>query len=405
MKILMVNKFLYKVGGCENYMFGLAEALEKNGHEIQYFGLKSPKNTVGNKFNIYVNSYDDLKIFNPFSLVYNKKAKKLMLKILDLYKPDLVHMNNIYYHLSSSIIDACKVKGVPVVMTIHDYQLVCPNHMLYRFDIDSVCEECVKNKNAKSCKRYKCVKNSKLKSILASMESNRIHKKKPYDYVSKFICPSQFIMDKLIEGGYDQNKMLLMRNFVNSSKCDSVPCKKDYALYFGRLSNEKGIELLIEAWPDNAKLVIAGTGPLQDKIKNINKPNVEYVGFTTGEPLTKLIKEAKFSIYPSKWFENCPLSIIESISLCTPVVAANAGGNPELIDDKTNGLLYKNNDAVDLKNKIEYLLTNPTVLQKMYKNCLDYKRVPNINEYYNNIIKEYESLAKNTNLLNRKLIQ
>ena len=161
----MVNKFLYRVGGCENYMFGLADSLKKNGHEVQYFGLKNEKNIVGNDFNLYVDSYDDKKIFNPLSIVYNKKAKKLMSKLLDLYKPDVVHMNNIYYHLTPSIIDACKEKGVPVVMTVHDYQLVCPNHMLYRFDINDVCEQCVKERSSKGCKQNKCIKNSKLKSI------------------------------------------------------------------------------------------------------------------------------------------------------------------------------------------------------------------------------------------------
>ena len=388
----MVNKFLYRVGGCENYMFGLADSLKKNGHEVQYFGLKNEKNIVGNDFNLYVESYDDKKIFNPLSIVYNKKAKKLMGKLLDSYKPDVVHMNNIYYHLTPSIIDACKEKGVPVVMTVHDYQLVCPNHMLYRFDINDVCEQCVKERNSKGCKQNKCIKNSKLKSILGAMEFNRNHKNHPYDYVSYFLCPSEFIKNKLIDGGYDANKTILMRNFISSVKANEVPNKKDYALFFGRLSNEKGIELLLEAWPENRELVIAGTGPLEDEVRKVNKPYIKQLGFISGEGLQTLIKEAKFSIYPSKWFENCPLSIIESISFCTPVVAANAGGNPELIDDKVNGLLYENNNPKDLREKIEYLFDNESVLNDMIKNCLSYKRVPTIDEYYNEIIKLYSKL-------------
>ena len=392
MKVLMVNKFLYPVGGCESYMFSLAKKLQEHGHEVEFFGLKNPKNIVGNKWNLYVDSYDDKKVFNPLSLVYNKKAKKLMLKILDEFKPDIVHMNNIYYHLSSSIVDACKLRKIPVFITIHDYQFVCPNHMLYRFDIDSICTECVEHKNTKYCVKHNCVKNSKLKSYLAHLEGKRLRKCRPYDYVSGFICPSEFIQNKLIEGGYPKEKMILIRNFISAAKNDKVPSKKNYILYFGRLSEEKGIKLLLEALPDNVKLVVAGTGPLADYVKSQNKENVEYVGFKSGSELRTLIEEALFSIYPSKWFENSPFSIIESISLCTPVVAAKAGGNVELIDDGVNGLLYKNNDANDLRAKIEYLINDRKVLEKMHQNCTKYKKVPNEEEYYQMIEKIYQKV-------------
>lgn len=391
MKILMVNKFLYPVGGCESYMFSLAKKLQEHGHEVEFFGLKNPKNIVGNKWNLYVDSYDEKKIFNPLSLVYNKKAKKLMLRILDEFKPDIVHMNNIYYHLSSSIVDACKLRKIPVFITIHDYQFVCPNHMLYRFDIDSICTECVKHKNTKYCVKHNCVKNSKLKSLLAHLEGKRLMKKRPYDNISGFICPSEFIKNKLVEGGYPKDKMITIRNFISAAKNEVVPKKKEYILYFGRLTEEKGIKLLIEALPEKAHLIIAGTGQLADYVKEQNKKNIEYVGFKSGQELRTLIEEALFSIYPSKWYENSPFSIIESISLCTPVVAANAGGNPELIDDQINGLLYKNNDANDLRSKIEYLLNNRKALEKMHNNCTKYKKVPNEEEYYQTIIKYYEN--------------
>lgn len=394
MKVLMVNKFLRPVGGCESYMFGLANKFKEHGHEVEYFGLKNDQNTVGNSYNIYVDSYDDKKLFNPFILVYNKTAKKLMGEILDKYQPDIVQMNNIYYHLSSSIIDACKERKIPVVITIHDYQLVCPNHMLYRFDIDAPCTECVEKKNTKPCVAHKCVKNSKLKSYLAHLEGKRIRSKRPYDYVSAFVCPSQFILDKLVEGGYPKDKMLLMRNYISAAKNEKVPAKKDYVLYFGRLSDEKGIPLLLESLPKDVKLIIAGTGPLENLVKEHVGENIEYVGFKKGDELRKLIEEAKFSIYPSKWFENSPFSIIESISLCTPVLAASEGGNVELIDDKINGLLFKNNDPKDLGEKISYLYHNDDVLKEMYKNCLKYKKVPNEEEYFQAMIKKYEEFIR-----------
>lgn len=392
MKILMVNKFLYKVGGCENYMLGLGEMLKENGNEVQYFGLFSEKNIVFNDYNIYVKSYDDKKVLNPFSLIYNKNAYKKMIKIIKEYKPDIVHMNNISYHLTSSIIDACKHQKVPVVMTIHDPQLVCPNHMLYRYDNKEICNKCITENNFKNCLKYKCIKGSKLKSFLGYKESVRTHKKLSYNYISKLICPSCFISDKLIDGGYSEKKIEVLRNYASIEKNKVIPIKKDYILFFGRLSEEKGIQLLLNALPDNLKLIVAGNGPLLNELKKNNKKNVEFVGFKSGVELRELISGAMFSVYPSKWYENCPLSIFESISLCTPVIASNCGGNPELIDDKKTGLLYKNNDIDDLKMKIEYLTANKDVLNNMYLNCLKYERVPNKFDYYKEIMKIYEEV-------------
>ncbi len=394
MKILMVNKFLYKVGGCENYMFGLGDILIQKGHEVQYFGLYSEKNIGTNEMSLYVKNYDEKKLINPFSLLYNREAYKKMLKLLDLYAPDIVHMNNISYHLTSSIIDACKKRNIPVVMTIHDPQLICPNHMLYRYDTKKICNECVKTQDFKKCLKYKCIKGSTLKSYLGYRESVRTHSKKAYDYISKLICPSEFIRNKLIEGGYSEEQIIVLRNYSSKKRSVETIDKKDYILFFGRLSEEKGIDLLLEALPDNIKLVIAGTGPLSDKVSSLTKSNVKYVGFKTGIELEKLISEALFSVYPSKWYENCPLSIFESINLCTPVIAANCGGNIELIDNNINGLLYENCNAEDLKSKINYLYNNPDILKNMQENCLNYNKVPSQDDYYNKLINLYEKVLK-----------
>ena len=390
MKILFVNKFLYTVGGCENYMIELAKTLNEQGHETQFFGCDSEKKTLSNEFGIYVKSYDDKKIFNPFTLVYNKKAGKQLSKLLDLYKPDIVHMNNISYHLTSSVIDACKKKKVPVVMTVHDPQLVCPNHMLYRFDTKEICDECIQKKSFKPCLEHKCLKGSFLKSYLGYKESIRTHKLDSYSYISKLICPSEFIQSKLIAGGYSKEQTMVLRNFSNVQKSDKKISKQDYVLFFGRLSEEKGIDVLLKAMPDDIKLIIAGTGPLADMIKKVNKSNISYVGFKSGDELKKLIQGARFSIYPSKWYENCPLSIFESITLGTPVIAANQGGNVELIDDGINGVLYENCNVEDLNSKITALYNNSPLLEKMYANCANYKRVPSKEEYYHQIMSLYE---------------
>ena len=394
MKVLLVNKFLYRAGGAENYMFNVGNLLKKNGHEVQYFGLKDEKNIVESN-NSYVTNYENKKVLNPLTLIYNLEAKRKIKKVIKEYKPDIVHFNNISYHLTSSIIDMCYKMKVPMVMTNHDPQLVCPNHMLYRFDNKKICNECIERKDFKSCIKYKCLKGSLVKSYIAYFESIFAHKYKKYEKITKFICPSNFMKEKLLAGGIEKEKIILLRNFSNLINNENVVEKKDYILYFGRLSEEKGIDILINALPKNINLIIAGSGPLEEKIKSIKENNIKYVGFKSGEELRKLIKEALFTVYPSKWYENAPLSIFESITLGTPVIATNEGGIKELVDENVNGLFFENENVEDLKNKIELLYSNKELRENMYMKCYEYKKVPNEEMYIQELLKIYEECIEN----------
>ena len=367
MKILLVNKYLYSVGGAENYMLNIGEKLIELGHEVQYFGIESTKNVVGNNVMEFAKCYENSKIkrFFPWQMIYSKGAYKKMKKVLIDFNPDIVHMNNINYQLTSSIIDACKDMNIPVVMTIHDPQLICPNHRLYIESKNEICTKCI-NGDFKNCYKERCMANSKIKSYIGYRESVYTHKNKKYDYISKFICPSEFIGNLLIRGGYSKEKILTLRNFCNLSRPSFVE-KEDYILYYGRISIEKGISTLLSALPKNIKLIIAGTGPM---VKDIpNSDNVEYVGFKHKNELTNLIAKAKFTVYPSEWYENSPLSIIESISLGTPVIGTNCGGIKELIQDGKNGLLFENKNILDLQNKILKLFFDKDLYDSILKNC------------------------------------
>lgn len=393
MKILMVNKYLYPVGGAENYMFSLASALKNNGIEVQFFGIESEKNIVGNDFNLYSKCYENSKFMKllPWTMIYSNDAKKKIKKLIKEFNPDIVHMNNINFQLTTSIIDACKEMNVPVVMTIHDPQLVCPNHRLFIEERKEICERCLDG-NFKNCLINKCFKNSKLKSYIGYRESVFTHKKNKYDYISKFICPSLFIKGKLIQGNYPENKMVLLRNFCSLVRTSKNIEKKDYILYYGRLSEEKGLKTLLDALPNNVKLVIAGTGPYEKNIPN--KDNIEYVGFKKGQELIKLIEEAKFTVYPSEWYENSPLSVIESISLGTPVIGTNLGGITELIQDNQNGLLFKLKDIKDLRDKINYLYFNEDEYERIKLNC-KHNTIFDLKYYVEEIEKIYKEVIQN----------
>lgn len=386
MKILLVNKFLYPAGGAEKYIISLGNQLKLDGNVVEFFGLEDNR-TVGNSYNIYAKFSK-----NPISIVYSKYNKKQMLKLIDYFKPDIVHFNNINFQLSTSIIDSCKEKNVPVVMTVHDPQLVCPNHMFYLPNGER-CTECLDG-NFKHCVEKRCLKNSFANSYLAYIESKFTHKSNKYDYISKFICPSDFIKEKLICGGFDKNKTTLLRNFYELyDDSNASYFRKDYYLYYGRVSKEKGIELLIKQFPKELHLIVAGSGPLLEELKSKCGNNVEFVGFKTGIELTKLIKEAKATIYPSIWYENCPLSVIESISYGTPVIGTNLGGITELISDGKTGLLFGlEND--DLSKKINEFDDNKELQESMYMAC-GVKQFMDAKEYTNKLIKIYEEVIEN----------
>lgn len=397
MKILMVNKFLYPNGGSETYMFKLGEYLTSLGNEVQYFGMNDERNIVGNKYGMYTSNVDfhnnkiTNKILSPFKIIYSSEARKKIATILDEFKPDIVHMNNINYQITPSIIYEIKKRGVGLVQTVHDPQIACPNHRLYIESKGMICDKCI-NGNYMNCTKEKCVQDSFSKSLLASLESIFYHARNTYNLVDKYICPSKFIAEKIIQGGVHKDKVEVLYNFAD--KIEKYPTKADgkpYILYFGRLSKEKGIGTLIQVCkqlPD-IRFIIAGSGPLEDSLKNIS--NIEFVGFKGGDELKSLIRNAEFTIYPSEWYENCPLSVIESQALGTPVIASNLGGTKELIRDKETGLIFQGGNGNELKELILMLWSNKEFLEKMKKECLNSNENV-IDSYTIKLIKVYKAI-------------
>ena len=400
MKILIVNKFLYPKGGAETYSLKIGEELEKKGNEVQYFGMYDEKNTVGNHLKLYTKNIDFhcnklSRLLYPFKIIYSFEAKSKIKKVIKDFKPDIIHLNNINFQLTPSIIDIAYKMKVPIVQTVHDYQMICPNHFLYNWNEKSVCEKCIKGSKW-NCTKYNCIHNSKLRSIIGSIEGILYSKiLKTYSKVNLYICPSKFLEEKLLKNDIYKNKTVSLCNFIElNHEFNSVP-KEDYILYFGRLSEEKGLLELIDAMKQlpNIKLKIAGTGPLENVIKS--KDNIEYVGFKTGDELKELISKAKFSIYPSVWYENCPLSILEAESYGTPVITANYGGMKELVENNQTGILLDKINSEILKENIEKLYNDKDKIENMSKKCIEKRsKMITIEEYINQLIKLYKKLVE-----------
>ncbi|MBO5453229.1 MAG: glycosyltransferase [Clostridia bacterium] len=401
MKILMVNKFLYPRGGSESYMLYLAEHLKKAGHKVEFFGMEDENNTVGNSAGLYTKNMDFhskgfSRFLYPFRIIYSFEAKKKIMKVIDDFKPDIVHMNNINFQLTPSIIYGIKKKGIPLVQTVHDYQMICPNHLLYNFDKNTPCEKCVKGSHI-NCIKNKCIHSSLVKSVLGVIEAKLYSLLKTYKKVDLFVCPSNFLENKLLKAKkYYNGKTKTIHNFINKDKFANTSRREEaYIVYVGRLSKEKGIENIKGA----AKLlgeyefIVAGSGPDEDLLKGA--ANIKLAGFLTGDELCSLMGNAKVLLLPSVCYENCPLSILEAHAMGVPVVTMNSGGMAELVKDGVTGILVNEPTPEGIALKLRETIENEDYYNALSENCRNEKdNILSVETYADILIEEYKKLIK-----------
>lgn len=401
MKILMVNKFLHPNGGSETYIFKLGNYLVSRGHEVQFFGMEHEGRCVGNRVNAYTSDMDFhggsklSKLTYPFKTIYSSEARKQIRRVLEDFQPDVVHLNNFTYQLTPSVIlEVVKWRKQEnrkcrIVLTSHDSQLVCPNHMLYNPNIHVLCEKCLGG-HFMNCLKGRCIHGSTSKSVVGALEGYFWKLKGTYKYIDTVICPSNFNKEKMDSNPDLSGKTVVLRNFIEKAGHKETE-KKKYVLFFGRFSEEKGINTLLDAvknLPD-IPFVLAGSGPLEDKVNELS--NIRNVGFKTGDELDTLIREAQFSLCPSEVHENCPFSVMESEERGTPVVGARVGGIPELIDDGVNGRLFEQKNSKELAAIIKELWENSQTVEQYSKECLKLNR-DGLPEYYDKLMTIYKGV-------------
>lgn len=376
MKILQVNKYHYPRGGADRYYLDLGKRLETEGHEVAYFAMQHPKNLKSpwSKYFVSRVSYNEQvwryvwKI--PGRTLYSLETKRKFTRLLKDFCPDVIHLHNIYHQLSPSLLDAAAAFKIPVVMHLHDYKLVCPNHSL--FTQGKVCQECLHG-SYWPCIKRRCVKDSSLASLLAAGEMYlhhhllKIYEKK----VNLFISPSNFLKNILVAAGWPEEKIVVVNNaFRSDLPLPSNDERQDYFLYYGRLSQEKGIDLAIKAVIENKSLglKIAGSGPEDNFLQTLSgeaarEGRIEFLGWQEGRALSTLIAQAQGVIIPSRWLENFPLNALEALSLGTPVIAANIGGLPEIVGD-SNGILFPAEDVESLKKAMLKIINQEKIWQR-----------------------------------------
>lgn len=398
MRILMVNKFLFPKGGSETYLFELGKQLTQMGHEVQYFGMEHAGRCVGNRVDAYTSSMDFhsgnalARWAHPLKVLYSTEARKKIRLVLDDFQPDVIHLNNFNYQLTPSIlleIDLWRRQSghsCRLLYTAHDYQLVCPNHMC--FQDGHICEDCLTGHYG-SCIRNRCIHGSAARSVVGFAEALFWKQKRVYRLLDTILCCSAFMKSKLDTNPLLRNKTIVLHNFAPLEKPKPTP-KQNYVLYFGRYSTEKGINTLLKACkalPD-IPFVFAGAGPLEAELNGL--PNVKNIGFQSGEVLKTLIAAARFSISPSEWYENCPFSVMESLVYGTPVLGANIGGIPELIDAGKNGALFTSGDVSDLTAHIHALWNDPVRLAAYTQACA-HTTFDTVEEYTKKLLPYYET--------------
>lgn len=374
MKFLLINKFFKIVGGSETYFFSVGNALTKRGYDVIYFSMKDTENFKCNQEQYFVKKASFSGTFIEKArliknMFYSKEAYNKLERLIQVEKPDVAILNLVHKNLSLSILDVLKKNNVKVLWIMHDLILLCPNYTM-RNGNGKICEACV-NKKYFNCVKNKCVKHSTFLSFLSYMETKFIDKKRFYDKVDCFITPSLFYKRALSKGSFPEEKIYFLRNPLsdNFEFSDKI-FQGDYFLYYGRLSEEKGVYTLIKAFLElNYKLFIVGKGADEANLKSLAQTskfnNIKFLGFKSGIELNNLIKTSKCVVLPSEWYENCPYSAMEAMALSKPLIVSNYGGLPELVDNYKNGFVFNNFN--ELKKCITLIGDMPT--EKYYEFC------------------------------------
>ena len=401
MRVLLVNKFHWNKGGSEKYYFELGELLKQHGHEVAYFSMEDEKKIKTGDKEYFVPKFDlnNSSKLKALDVIYNKENEKIMEKALDEFKPDVVHLNNFQRQLSASIIKPIKKRNIPIVFTAHDVQAICPAITMMDND-KNPCELCMKGRYI-NCIKKSCNKGSKLKSALGAIEGYYYRNHKIYiDKIDYIITPSEFYRTKFIEDGINPNKIQAIHNSIEMNDYNVETQDDGYALYFGRLSKEKGILNLINAFAkcNKGNLYIAGEGPEKENIEKIIKENnledrVKLLGFLNKEQMTDVTRKCKFVVVPSIWYENCPYSVLETLAIGKPIIGSNMGGIPELVIDNENGFIY--NTVEELTEKMNLLFENEDLVKQFSKKSKELAKSNYDREvYYNKLKQIYDKVIK-----------
>jgi glycosyltransferase involved in cell wall biosynthesis len=378
MKVILANKFFYVNGGSETVFFQEREFLVNKGYHVIDFSMQHPNNLASQNSGYFIPNIDYhnrrtskigniKKIFETSkSFIYNKEAIKKIELIVHNEKPQIAHLHNIYHQITPAIIPVLKKAGVKVILTLHDYKLLCPSYSM--LCSGQICNRC-KGRNFYQASLNKCQEGSWLKSFLLSAEAYWHKWIKSYDGVDLFLAPSKFMAEIMTKFRIEETKVSVLHNGIDSLKYVRSDVDEEFILYFGRISEEKGVETLIRAHKKSGTkmpLKIVGTGPIKGHLQR-QYPDIEFLGYKSGDELYSFISAASFCVVPSQWYENCSMTVLESMAFGKPVIGSRIGGIPEQIDDGQSGFLFQMGSVEELAEKIRILADDKYLRSSMGK--------------------------------------
>lgn len=390
MKILLANKFYYRRGGDCIYMLNLEKLLKAHGHGMAIFAMDYPENLDTPWKKYFPKNMSKLMAFTrPFG---DGEVKSKFSQLLNDFKPDVVHLNNIHTQLSPLIAKLAHEYGAKVVWTLHDTKLVCPCYTCMRDG--KWCEECFTDKLA--VVKHRCMPGSIPGAIVGYLEAKKWNKEVLQKYVNWFLPPSKFMMDTCVKGGYSPEKFRVLCNFIDVTKVKGLKgeelkrLKGEYYVYLGRVNEVKGVRTLCKAAAQlDKRLIVIGGGELLPELHKIYKDckQIEFKGQMQWEEFMPILRGARFMVLPAEWSENNPLTVIESQSLGTPVLGARIGGIPELIDEGVSGMTFTSGDVEDLKEKIKKMFNHEFDYDAIAKNAIERY---SSEAYYEKLMKYYK---------------
>ena len=388
MRILTAHNFYQQPGGEEQIFATESALLEAYGHEVVRYTLHN----------------DEIKGANPLLLakntLWNSSVYQAVRSLIRQEKPQIAHFHNTFPMISPAAYYAAKDEGIPVVQTLHNYRLLCPNALFFREG--RVCEDCLGKPIPLPGVVHGCYRGSRSASALVAATMGFHSLLGTWSQaVDVFIAYSQFALSKFIQGGLPAEKMAFKTNFLHPAPLPGSG-KGGYGLFVGRLSVEKGLGVMLDAWRQlegKVPLKILGDGPMAGLVKEAMQemPEIEWLGRRPLEEVYEVMGEAAFLVFPSEWYETFGRVAIEAFAKGTPVVASNIGAISELVDHERTGLLFRPSDPVDLAAKINWLLSNPQKLSQMRQEArTEFDAKFTAADNYKRLIKIYQTAINNT---------
>lgn len=353
MKILLVhNRYLVR-GGEDAVVDQERDLLRSHGHEVVEYYKDNRDVANVNKLQLAISS------------VWATETHAELLRLLEEQKPALVHVHNTLPLISPAIYYAASRQSIPVVQTLHNYRLVCPNGLLMRSS--TVCEECVGKSIPWPAVQHRCYRGSRSATfaVAASLSVHRVLGTFRRE-VTRYITLCQFARQKLLLGGLPQDRVVVKANFaIDRHKGVDLNGPRFGALFVGRLSVEKGVDVLLKAWESNDfDLQIIGPGS-SAKLQNSAPPSVRFRGVVDEVELAFAMRRSAFIVMPSLVYEGFPMVVAEAFSAGLPIIASRIGALAELVDDGLTGLHFRANDPLDLAAKVQWAIANPERMREM----------------------------------------